>query len=98
MNYTLGYGLIALLFGIYLLVYRNDHARTNVRQRRWLKRWLGIDLPGQSEDKQKPYWVMLGAVFLVLGVAMIVVGGYWWVTSENAVSANFGEQPFHALR
>ena len=57
-----------------------DHARTNVRQRRWLKRWVGIDLPGQSEEKQKPYWVMLGVVFLLLGVAMIVVGGYWWMT------------------
>jgi hypothetical protein len=80
-NYTLGYGLIALLFGIYLLVYRNDLARSNVRQRRWLKRWLGIELPGQSEEKQEPYWVMLGVVFLLLGVAMIVVGGYWWMTS-----------------
>jgi heme/copper-type cytochrome/quinol oxidase subunit 4 len=34
-----------------------------------------------SEEKQKPYWVMLGVVFLLLGVAMIVVGGYWWMTS-----------------
>jgi hypothetical protein len=41
---------------------------------------LGLDLPGQSEERQKPYWVMLGAVFLVLGVAMII-GGYWWITS-----------------
>ena len=49
--------------------------------RRWLKRWLGIDLPGQSEQEQKPYWVMLGAVYLVLGVAMIIIGGYWWITS-----------------
>jgi vacuolar-type H+-ATPase subunit I/STV1 len=80
-NYTLGYGLISLLFGIYLLVYRNDLARSNVGQRRWLKRWLGLDLPGQSEERQKPYWVMLGVVFVVLGVAMIVIGGYWWMTS-----------------
>jgi hypothetical protein len=65
-NYTLGYGLIALLFGIYLLVYRTDLARSNVRQRSWLKRWSGIDLPGQSEEKQKPYWVMLGVVFVLL--------------------------------
>jgi hypothetical protein len=74
-NYTLGYGLISLLFGIYLLAYRKDLARSNVRQRRWLKRWLGINLPGQGEEEQKPYWVMLGVVFVVLGVAMIVVGG-----------------------
>jgi vacuolar-type H+-ATPase subunit I/STV1 len=80
-NYTLGYGLISLLFGFYLLAYRKDLARSNVRQRRRLKRWLGINLPGQSEEKQKPYWVMLGVVFVVLGVAMIVVGGYWWMTS-----------------
>jgi len=75
-NNTLGYGLIALLLGIYLLVYRNDLARSNVRQRRWLKRWVEIDLPGQSEEKQKPYWLMLGVVFVLLGVAMIVIGGY----------------------
>jgi hypothetical protein len=80
-NYTLGYGLISILVGIYLLVYRNDLARSNVRQRRWLKRWLGINVPGQSEEEQKPYWVMLGAVFLGLGVAMIIIGGYWWITS-----------------
>ena len=82
MNYTLGFGFISLLVGIYLLVYRTDLARPNVHLRRWLKRWLGIDLPGQSEQEQKPYWVMLGAVFLVLGVAMIIIGGYWWITSE----------------
>ena len=46
-----------------------------------MKRWLGLDLPGQSEERQKPYWVMLGVVFVVLGVAMIVIGGYWWMTS-----------------
>jgi hypothetical protein len=69
-NYTLGYGLISLLFGIYLLAYRKDLARSNVRQRRWLKRWLGFDLPGQGEEEQKPYWVMLGVVFVVLGVAI----------------------------
>jgi hypothetical protein len=80
-NYTLGYGLISLLFGIYLLAYRKDLARSNVRQRRWWKRWLGINLPGQGEEEQKPYWVMLGVVFVVLGVAMIVVGGYLWMTS-----------------
>ena len=73
--------MIALLVGVYLLVYRNDLARSNVRQRRWLKRWVGITLPGHSEEKQKPYWVMLGVVFLLLGVAMIVVGGYLWMTS-----------------
>jgi hypothetical protein len=80
-NYTLGYGLISVLVGVCLLVYRNDLARANVRQRRWFKRWLGIDLPGQSEEKQKPYWVIMGVVFLLLGVAMIVVGGNWWMTS-----------------
>jgi hypothetical protein len=77
----LGYGLISLLVGIYVLVYRNDLARSNVGQRRWLKRWLGINLPGQGEERQKPHWMMLGAVFLVLGVAMIIIGGYWWITS-----------------
>jgi hypothetical protein len=48
--------------------------------RRW-KRWFGIDLHGQLEEEQKPYVVMLGVICMVLGVAMIVIGGYWWVTS-----------------
>ena len=81
MNYTLGYGLMALLFGIYLIVDRDSWTRSSASgQRRW-KRWFGIDSPGQHEEEQKPYIVMMGVICMILGMAMIVIGGYWWVTS-----------------
>jgi hypothetical protein len=80
-NYTLGYSLMALLFGIYLIVDRDELARSLAHSNRRWKRWFGIDLHGQLEEEQKPYVVMLGVICMVLGVAMIVIGGYWWVTS-----------------
>jgi predicted PurR-regulated permease PerM len=81
-NYTLGYGLITILVGIYLLVYRNDFARSSARSQRRLKRWFGFEYwPGTSEGEQKFSLVLVGVVCLMLGLALIVIGGYWWMSS-----------------
>jgi len=80
-NYTLGYGLMALLFGIYVIADRDDPARSAARGQRRLQRWLRISLPGRSEQEQKVGWVVLGVACVFLGVAMIIIGVYWWVTS-----------------
>jgi hypothetical protein len=81
-NDTLGFGVIALLFGAFILIYRNDFARSSARSQRRLKRWFGFEYwPGTSEDKQKVSLVLMGVVCLMLGLAMIFIGGYWWMTS-----------------
>jgi hypothetical protein len=82
-NYTLGYGLMALLVGIYLIVDRDSWARSFASSARWWNRRLGIDshVHGDREEEQVPYIVMLGVILTVLGGAMIVIGGYWWMTS-----------------
>ena len=83
MNYTLGYGLMAFLFGIYLIVDRDSWARSHARYARWLNRQLGINSHehGEREEEQVPAIVMLGVILTVVGGAMIVIDGYWWVTS-----------------
>ena len=55
--------MISLLFGICLLVYRNDLARSNVRQRRWLKRWLGEALSSEwPRPAGSTWWAEGGSV------------------------------------
>ena len=71
---TIGYGLIALLFGVFFLVERNSFAGDGARQQRRLQRWLGINLGGQREVEQKLGLVAVGAVCIFLGVVMILIG------------------------
>jgi hypothetical protein len=82
-NDTLGCGLMAILLGIYLIVDRDSWARSFASSARWWNRRLGIDSHehGEREEEQVPYVVMLGVLFTVFGGVMIVIGGYWWVTS-----------------
>jgi hypothetical protein len=77
---AIGYGLITLLFGVFIFVERNSFARDNARWQRWLwsrwQRWLGINLAGHfgREERQKRYIVAMGVVLMVLGVGMILIG------------------------
>ena len=71
---TIGYGLIALLFGIFFLLERNSFAGEGARQQRRLQRWLGINLGGQREVEQKLGLVAVGVVCIVLGVVAILIG------------------------
>jgi len=81
-NDTLGFGVFVLLFGTFILIYRNDFARSSARSQRRLKRWFGFEYwPGTSEDEQRFSFVLVGVVCLMLGLAMIVIGVYWWMTS-----------------
>ena len=85
MSDTLGFGLISLVFGIYLLVDRDELARYFARSQETMQRLLRIDLgagePREEQRAQKRGVVVLGAACMVLGIVMFVISGYWWVTS-----------------
>ena len=85
MSDTLGFGLISLVFGIYLLVDRDELARYFARSQATMQRLLRIDLgagePREEQRAQKRGVVVLGAACMVLGIVMFVISGYWWVTS-----------------
>ena len=85
MSDTLGFGLISLVFGIYLLVDRDELARYFARSQATMQRLLRIDLgvgePRQEEMSQERGVVVLGVACIVLGIVMFVISGYWWVTS-----------------
>ena len=84
MSDTLGFGLISLLFGIYILVDRDELARYFARSQETMQRLLRIDLgagePREEQRAQKCGVVVLGAACMVLGIVMFVISGYWWVT------------------